>query len=144
MGLLLWDLTNPLRDGALANDIIAHELMHGVTNRITGGGTSRCLQTTEALGLGEGWSDAMAEWTEQTGPRIKDYIMGQFLINNRAGLRKFPYSTSTTTNPLRYSSAGKLNEVHAIGEVWANMLHVLYAELIATRGFSRDAPKNPK
>lgn len=29
---------------------------------MTGGGTGRCLQTTEAGGMGEGWSDAMAEY----------------------------------------------------------------------------------
>ena len=28
---------------------------------MTGGGTGRCLQTTEAGGMGEGWSDAFAE-----------------------------------------------------------------------------------
>lgn len=29
---------------------------------MTGGGTGRCLQTLEAGGMGEGWSDAMAEY----------------------------------------------------------------------------------
>lgn len=46
----------------MANDILVHELTHGITNRLTGGGTGRCLQTLEAGGLGEGWSDAMAEY----------------------------------------------------------------------------------
>ncbi len=45
----------------MENDIVIHELTHGVTNRMTGGGTGRCLQTTEAGGMGEGWSDSMAE-----------------------------------------------------------------------------------
>ena len=62
MRMFLWDYTNPKRDGALENDIVAHENTHGVTNRMTGGGTGRCLQTTEAGGMGEGWSDAMAEY----------------------------------------------------------------------------------
>lgn len=44
----------PERDGALENDIVSHEMTHGVTNRMTGGGTGRCLQTTEAGGMGEG------------------------------------------------------------------------------------------
>lgn len=43
-----------MRDGALENDIVTHENTHGVTNRMTGGGTGRCLQTTEAGGMGEG------------------------------------------------------------------------------------------
>ena len=52
----------PRRDGAMENDIVVHEMTHGITNRMTGGGTGRCLQTLEAGGLGEGWSDAMAEY----------------------------------------------------------------------------------
>jgi hypothetical protein len=40
---------------------VVHENTHGITNRMTGGGTGRCLQTTEAGGMGEGWSDAFAE-----------------------------------------------------------------------------------
>ena len=59
--LLPPNVLRPGRDGALENSIIVYENMHGTTNRITGGGTGRCLQTTEAGGLGEGWSDAMAE-----------------------------------------------------------------------------------
>ena len=61
MRMFLWDETSPERDGALENDIVVHENTHGITNRMTGGGTGRCLQTTEAGGMGEGWSDAMAE-----------------------------------------------------------------------------------
>ena len=45
----------PNRDGSLENDIPVHEMTHGITNRMTGGGTGRCLQTTEAGGMGEGW-----------------------------------------------------------------------------------------
>ena len=58
--MFLWDLTNPMRDGSLENDIVIHEYTHGLTNRMTGGGTGRCLQTNEAGGMGEGWSDAFA------------------------------------------------------------------------------------
>ena len=60
--MYIWNSTNPRRDGAMENDIVVHEMTHGITNRMTGGGTGRCLQTTEAGGLGEGWSDAMAEY----------------------------------------------------------------------------------
>ena len=46
----------------MANDVLVHELTHGITNRLTGGGTAACLQTLEARALGEGWSNAMAEY----------------------------------------------------------------------------------
>jgi len=46
----------------MENDVMIHEMTHGITNRLTGGGTGRCLQTLEASGLGEGWGDAMASY----------------------------------------------------------------------------------
>ena len=113
MRMFLWDETSPERDGALENDIVVHENTHGITNRMTGGGTGRCLQTTEAGGMGEGWSDAMAEWTEQKSATITDYVMGQYVTNSAAGIRTHPYSTSNTTNPLRYSIINTLNEFHS-------------------------------
>ncbi|KAF8067459.1 Fungalysin metallopeptidase-domain-containing protein [Lyophyllum atratum] len=143
MRMFLWDFTNPQRDGALENDIVVHENTHGVTNRMTGGGTGRCLQTTESGGMGEGWSDAMADWTEHTSSAVPDYILGQYVENNTRGIRTHPYSTSATVNPLRYSSIATLNEVHNIGEVWANMLHNVYAALVGARGWSATARTDP-
>ncbi|KAI9453869.1 Fungalysin metallopeptidase-domain-containing protein [Lactarius psammicola] len=142
MRMFLWDFTTPHRDGALENDIVIHENTHGVTNRMTGGGTGRCLQTTEAGGMGEGWSDTLANWNAQ-GATTVDFVLGQYVINNPAGIRSHPYSTSATTNPLRYSSLKNLHEVHAIGEVWANMLHNVYASLVTAHGWSATARTNP-
>ncbi|KAJ7703689.1 Fungalysin metallopeptidase-domain-containing protein [Mycena rosella] len=143
MRMYLFTSTTPERDGALENDIPVHENTHGITNRMTGGGTGACLQSTEAGGMGEGWSDAMAEWTEQTSATIKDYTMGQYVTGDPAGIRTHPYSTSKTVNPLTYASVGTLNEVHNIGEVWANMLHNVYAELVGELGFSKTAHTDP-
>ncbi|KAH8989248.1 Fungalysin metallopeptidase-domain-containing protein [Lactarius akahatsu] len=142
MRMFLWDFTSPARDGAVENDIVIHENTHGVTNRMTGGGTARCLQTTEAGGMGEGWSDSMADWASQ-GPTTVDFVLGTFVINDPAGIRSHPYSTSATTNPLRYSSLKTLTEVHDIGEVWANILHNVYASLATAHGWSATPRKNP-
>ncbi|KAI5822705.1 hypothetical protein K523DRAFT_358185 [Schizophyllum commune Tattone D] len=133
--MYIWTYTNPRRDGDLENDIPVHEGTHGITNRMTGGGTGRCLQTTEAGGMGEGWSDAMAEWTEWDSASIHDFTMGGWVTGSSAGIRSYPYSTSASTNPLRYSSIRTLNEVHDIGEVWANMLHNVYAALVGEYGW---------
>lgn len=60
--MLIWNVTTPNRDSTNENDIVIHEFSHGLTNRMTGGGTARCLQTgTEGGGMGEGWGDALAE-----------------------------------------------------------------------------------
>ncbi|KAI0631734.1 Fungalysin metallopeptidase-domain-containing protein [Trametes polyzona] len=93
MRMFLWDHTNPRQDGALENDIVVHENTHGITNHLTGGGTGHCLQTNEAGGMGEGWSDANTEWTEYKSAEIVDFVLGQYVINNPAGIRSHPYST---------------------------------------------------
>ncbi|KAG9097470.1 hypothetical protein FRC07_010788, partial [Ceratobasidium sp. 392] len=138
MSLFTWTYTSPNRDGALENDIVSHEYTHGISNRLTGGGTATCLQSTEAGGMGEGWSDAFAEWTEQesAADAIADFTLGSYVVNKAAGLRSYPYSTSKTTNPLTYGSLKTRTEVHDIGEVWALIWHEVYAALINKLGFS--------
>ncbi|CAG7847124.1 Extracellular metalloproteinase MEP; AltName: Full=Elastinolytic metalloproteinase MEP; AltName: Full=Fungalysin MEP; Flags: Precursor [Serendipita indica DSM 11827] len=143
MRMYIWTRTTPNRDGDLSNDVIAHEQTHGTTNRMTGGGTGRCLQTTEAGGMGEGWSDAFAEWLEHKDSSVPDFVLGVWVYNNSKGIRNYPYSTSTSVNPLKYSSVASLNEVHNIGEVWANILHNVYAQLVGSYGFAADAFTNP-
>ncbi|KAI0826421.1 Fungalysin metallopeptidase-domain-containing protein [Irpex lacteus] len=141
--LYIFDYTSPRRDGALENDVVVHEATHGITNRLVGGGTASCLQTLEAGGLGEGWSDAMADWVYQTSSTIKDFVVGAYVKNDPAGLRSHPYSTNNDTNPLIYSSVATRNEVHDIGEIWANILHNVLAALVGDHGFTADARTNP-
>ncbi|CAE6448737.1 unnamed protein product [Rhizoctonia solani] len=136
MRMFTWTLTSPNRDGALENDIVVHEYTHGLTNRLTGGGTGRCLQTTEAGGMGEGWSDALADWTEQTSAADRDFTLGSYVYGKN--IRDYPYSTSKTTNPLTYGTLRTRTEVHDAGEVWATIWHEIFAALIAKHGFSAD------
>ena len=72
-------------------------------------------------------AELLDKWTEHKDATVPDYVLGQYVTNNPAGIRSHPYSTSATTNPLRYSSLQVLLEVHDIGVVWANMLHNVYA-----------------
>jgi extracellular elastinolytic metalloproteinase len=90
--------------------------------------------------MGEGWSDAMADWAAQTAS-MSDFDMGVYVYTKN--IRSHKYSTSATTNPLRYSSIASLNEVHNIGEVWANMLHNVHAALVKAHGFDTSAKTNP-
>ncbi|KAK0436271.1 Fungalysin metallopeptidase-domain-containing protein [Armillaria borealis] len=135
--MFLWTNTIPSRDGDLQNDIIVHEITHGITNRLTGGGTARCLQTLESAGLGE--VDGQTQWRSMASGTISDYVLGVWATNNPAGIREYPYSTNPNVNPLRYSSLARLGEVHDIGQVWANMLHNVYAALVQTYGWSSTA-----
>ena len=82
-------------------------------------------------------------WLQQTSS-IPDFAMGQWAIDDDpAGIRSHPYSTSASTNPLRYSSIKTLNEVHNIGEIWANLLHNVYAALVKSHGYSSSARTDP-
>ncbi|CAE6429889.1 unnamed protein product [Rhizoctonia solani] len=141
MRMFVWTYTSPRRDGAFENDIVTHEYGHGISNRLTGGGTARCLTTSQSWGLGEGWSDALADWTEQTSEAqaVSDFTMGKYVTKIAGGIRSYPYSTSKSVNPLTYASLATLgNEEHAVGEVWALTWHEIYASLIKKLGFSPD------
>ncbi|KAJ8087735.1 hypothetical protein PM082_006572 [Marasmius tenuissimus] len=111
--MFIFTATRPARDGVMQNDILIHEFTHGLTNRMTGGGTARCLQTLEARGLGEGWSDAVADWFAQSdNVSIVDFTTGNWVLNNAGGVRSKPYSTSTAVNDKKYSTIAGLNEEH--------------------------------
>ncbi|CAA7263415.1 unnamed protein product [Cyclocybe aegerita] len=144
--MFLWDLNKmPMRDGDLDNSVIIHEMTHGISNRMTGGGTGRCLQSVESKGLGEGWSDTMANWIEQNSTYTRDYTVGSYAMGNESGTRRFPYSTDPEINPLRFQH---LNQVqaggqHQAGQIWANILHNVYATLVKKHGFSSTAKTNP-
>ncbi|KAI9338246.1 Fungalysin metallopeptidase-domain-containing protein [Obelidium mucronatum] len=121
MRMYTFTVSTPNRDGSLENDIITHELAHGLSNRLTGGpANANCLQTLEAGGMGEGWSDAFALITSlpDANTRTTDAISGGYVLNNAKGVRNFPFSTNLATNPLTFNSLTQLNEVHNIGEVW--------------------------
>ena len=82
-------------------------------------------------------------WTEQKSAEVKDFTTGNYVLNNTTGVRSHPYSTDPAINPLRYSSVASFDDVHQIGEVWANMLHNVYAALVDEQGFSPTAPTDP-
>ncbi|QRV79441.1 extracellular metalloproteinase MEP [Ceratobasidium sp. AG-Ba] len=145
MRMFIWTITSPPRDGALENDIVTHEMTHGISNRMTGGGTGECLQSNEAGGMGEGWSDAMADILQAKSNPLEDFTMGSYVTNNPAGIRSHPYSVNKTTNPLTYGSLKKINEVHDIGEVWATMLHGCLFSLIEELGLCNQSQlKDPE
>ncbi|KAF8958839.1 Fungalysin metallopeptidase-domain-containing protein [Flammula alnicola] len=157
MRMYIWNFTTPNRDGALENDIVTHEMMHGVTNRMTGGGTGRCLQTLESFGMGEGWSDAMANWNEKTSNATPDYVVGQYVSNDPAGTTG-PTTLPTHSNILICKLVSNLIvsisyeikswerfkiSAPASGEIWANMLYNVYAAFVGVYGWSATARTNP-
>jgi len=154
--------TTPGRDSALENDVSPLHFVFNWTpvlnksarsfstslrtdsNRLTGGGTARCLESVESRGLGEGWSDAFSNWVWQTGsPKtVRDFATGTWILGNTGGVRSHPYSLDQTVNPLKYGDVAGKEEEHIIGEVWAQALHLALGKLVETVGSSADALTN--
>ncbi|KAJ2065278.1 hypothetical protein GGH13_006024 [Coemansia sp. S155-1] len=141
MRMYIWTETKPNRDGDFEQDIVAHEYTHGISNRLTGGpANTDCLNDGEAGGMGEGWSDAVA-FLLRIRPgdaSSRDIIMGEYVYGK--SIRNYPYSTSLATNPTAYSYLSRVDyqEVHAIGEVWAEMLYEVMWALIDKNGIADD------
>ncbi|KAI9456861.1 Fungalysin metallopeptidase-domain-containing protein [Lactarius psammicola] len=140
MRLFLYDFT-PKRDSALEHDLVIHECQHGTTNRMTGGGTGRCFQTLESGAVAEGFADVIAVTLAQN-ETVSDYALGKDISNSTTGIRQYLFSTSSDTNPLRYSSLNGMTDVHDMGAVFANTLFNVYAALVNAFGWSRDATED--
>ncbi|KAJ3144283.1 Fungalysin/Thermolysin Extracellular metalloproteinase 5 [Geranomyces variabilis] len=132
----------PTRDGTMENDIVEHEYGHGISNRLTGGpANSNCLSSSEAGGMGEGWSDYVyvATSRRKTHTRDDDVVIGAWAFDRPAGIRAFPYSTSMTRNTHTYSKLGSGTvEVHAAGNIWATMWNEVLWNLIDAKGIDED------
>ncbi|KAH9987985.1 Fungalysin metallopeptidase-domain-containing protein [Russula vinacea] len=127
----------PLPDGDLEAGIVIHELSHGLSIRLTGGpANSGCLGWGESGGMGEGWGDFLATIIRSKAD-YSDFPMGAWAANQAKGIRNYPYSLDNTINPSTYKTLDKPGYwgVHAIGEVWAEMLWVVSQRLIAKHGF---------
>ncbi|KAJ2629819.1 hypothetical protein GGF44_004195, partial [Coemansia sp. RSA 1694] len=141
MRMYVWTATAPRRDGDLEQDIVAHEFAHGISNRLTGGpANTDCLNDGESGGMGEGWSDAVANILrlKSTDSNSRDMVMGEYVYGQN--IRNYAYSTSLSTNPTTYAYLGRADyqEVHAVGEVWAEMLYEVMWALVDKNGISED------
>lgn len=150
--------TKPKRDGTFDNAIIAHEWGHYITNRLIGNGNG--LGTPQARGFGEGASDfhALLLSTKESDKQISGndelqgpYAMGGFTLTDQRyqayyfGIRRYPYSTQLSINPLTFkyiadentlpdtpprSPSNSVNsQVHKTGEVWGSAMWNTYIAL---------------
>ncbi|MDQ3009522.1 MAG: M36 family metallopeptidase, partial [Acidobacteriota bacterium] len=121
------------RDGDLDQGIILHELSHGLSIRLV-----RNLSSAQGGGMGEGWSDyfGLVLLRSQTDDLDGTYPVGGFAVNDYSnGIRRFPYSTSSTVYPFNFGDISKSTEVHNVGEIWCNTLLEMRAALIRKLGY---------
>jgi hypothetical protein len=166
MQMYLFNGPTPDRDGDLDAEVVLHEYTHGLSNRRVGGGVG--LNELQSRGMGEGWSDfyGLALLSEPGDNINGNYAAGGYLSyrlsglleNYYYGIRRYPYTTDMSKNPLTFKdidpaqaiahtgvplsplyspfSSGSANEVHAQGEVWCVALWEARANLIARHGFA--------
>lgn len=126
-------------DGDFDNGIIAHEYGHGISNRLTGGPSNAgCLGNEEQMG--EGWSDffSLVTTVKAGDTPTKNRGVGTYVLresNDGIGIRRYVYSTDMNKSPLTYNAVAQNTGVHAIGEVWNNMLWDLYWAMVDKYGF---------
>ncbi|KAH6585824.1 hypothetical protein BASA50_000985 [Batrachochytrium salamandrivorans] len=144
MNMYRYTRPTPNRNPGLDNTIVLHECAHGISNRLTGGpDTGGCLNTIEAQGMGEGWSDFIAMFflAKSSDTATTGIVTGTYVTNRPAGSRSHPYTTNMKVNPLKYSDLRTRIKVHAIGEVWAIMLWEVYWNLVTKHGFAKNLYK---
>ena len=141
MRMYIWNYTSPFKDSSFDANVVVHEQTHGVSNRLTGGALNGgCLGTTEAGGMGEGWSDfyAIAIHLKTTDTRRKSYPMGDWIRSRPSGIRTWPYSTSLQTNPSTWEFTNNSTLVHYIGSIWAEMLYEVLWNLVDKHGINNN------
>jgi uncharacterized repeat protein (TIGR01451 family) len=159
-------LRAPDRDGSIDQQIVFHEWFHYVSNRLVGNGTG--LGTEQSAGMGEGWSDfsSMLLTVRESDSQVASnatfngvYSLASYATSgvpfdgsaNQGyyfGIRRYPYSTDLTRNPLTFgliangvplpagppvgfgANGANNAEVHNVGEVWTTMLWEGYAALL--------------
>lgn len=138
-------------DGSFDNGVVSHEFGHGISNRLTGGGSANCLNnTTGYQTMGEGWSDYFGLWmTTRPGDigsnkrYVATYDNGSPLATG-PGFRSKPYTTdmSATGNNYTYAQlgtgTGKFSETHDVGEIWTTVLWDLNWAMINKYGYNPD------
>ncbi len=164
MQMYVFTGSSPDRDGDFDTEIILHEYTHGLSNRLVGGGVG--ITALQSRGMGEGWSDfyALALLSETTDDLNGNYATGgyatylltpTFTQNYYFGIRRYPYSTDLTKNPLTFKDIDPVqasahtgvplsparsnyvaNSVHSMGEVWCVTLWDARANLVTKHGYA--------
>jgi uncharacterized repeat protein (TIGR03803 family) len=164
MQMYIFTGPTPDRDGDFDDVVLLHEYTHGLSNRLVGGGVG--MSALASRGMGEGWSDfyGLGLLADPASDPHAVYPGGSYATlqfvtgmttNYYYGIRRYPYSTDMTKNPLTYrdidptqasphtgiplsplfgSSNSNPSEVHNVGEVWCMTLWECRANLIAKSG----------
>jgi hypothetical protein len=161
--MFVFDQTIPFRDGSLDQEVVCHEMTHGVSSRLLGHGT--LISELQSEGMGEGWSDfySLCLLSESTDDVNGNYAWGAYVADNLFGetanyyfgLRRYPYTTDMSKNPLTFKDidpqqadphietpinsvfgGNPADEVHNQGEVWCVTLREVWSSLVSKYGWT--------
>jgi extracellular elastinolytic metalloproteinase len=108
---------------ALDSDVVFHEFVHGVTNRLVGGRLDQTsLGQAQSRGMGEGWSDYFALSFQNVGRPADRVAIGDWVVDKTGGIRKFPYDNSFPDGFGALGTGRYTGGPHAIGEIWCATL----------------------
>lgn len=165
MQMFIYTGPDPDRDGTLDNQIIVHEYVHGLSNRLVGGGALISKEVTR--GMGEGWSDfyciaLLAKPSDSPDDMIGRGAYANFQrqgveTNYFTGNRRYPYGPDKDKNPLTFLDIHETKarrhdgifinkaivafsnqnpfQVHNMGEIWCNSLMEVRRLLMHKHGF---------
>ena len=161
MQMFLFDGPTPDIDGDFDGEIVIHEYTHGLSNRRVGNGVG--ISQLQSAGMGEGWSDfyGLCLLSEPADNVDANYAVGGYATrdffglqqNYYFGIRRYPYSTDLTKNPLTFKDidptqfsshpgipinpvvgGGGASQVHNQGTVWCVTLWEVRANLVRKHG----------
>lgn len=134
------------RHTANARDVVDHEYVHGVTNRLVGGMLdARGLLEDQSVAMGEGWSDYFALTITNFARARERVVVGDWVTGDPRGIRQRPYDgnypgTFGDIGARRGQVEGEGNadlsyrEVHDVGEIWCAALMELTRKVSAALG----------
>lgn len=150
------------KDASLDNGVISHEYGHGISNRLTGTGSSCLSYISSNEQMGEGWSDFFALMmttrpgdTSSIARGVGTFVSGQGTTGS--GIRPAKYSPDFTINDYTYGRTNgmKVNannavlgpltvpDVHSIGFIWASMLWDLNWKYVDKYGYNSNVLADP-
>ncbi|MDR4893643.1 MULTISPECIES: T9SS-dependent M36 family metallopeptidase [unclassified Chryseobacterium] len=142
------------KDASLDNGVISHEYGHGISNRLTGTGSSCLSFISSNEQMGEGWSDFFALMmttrpgdTSSMARGVGTFVSGQ--TTTGGGIRPAKYSPDFAINDYTYGRTNGMKisttisgiavtvpDVHSIGFIWASMLWDLNWKYVEKYGYN--------
>lgn len=149
------------KDASLDNGVISHEYGHGISNRLTGTGSSCLSYFTSNEQMGEGWSDFFALMmttrpgdTSAIARGVGTFVSGQ--TTTGLGIRPAKYSPDFAINDYTYGRTNGMKistsisgiavtvpDVHSIGFIWASMLWDLNWKYVDKYGYNSNVLADP-